>query len=183
MIWVIRNNFSRAKTSSPRKSPHHRRLRGGATGMPWAGRELPAQELLPGQGEAQPPLGRSRTHQVALLLPHAGRADHVILLPSPVSESPEEVVRQKPVDGVSDDVDVDRLVSSKPNKHTNMEPVTARHFWRERNRGDRLRLPLGQHARIRPSAKVPGSSAIGRHFIIGQKEPVRDLWRGCWACS
>lgn len=103
-------------------------------GMPRAGREsFPAPGAAPRAGE-QPPLGHNRTHQVALLLPHAGRADHVILLPSPVSKSTEEVVRQKPVDGVSDNVDVDRLVSSKPNKHMNMESVTTCHSWRERNR-------------------------------------------------
>lgn len=95
--------------------------------------ELPSPKSC-SQGRGQPSLGRNRTHQVALLLPHARRADHVILFPSPVSKSTEEVVRQKPVDGVSDDVDVDRLVSSKPNKHMNTEPVTTRHFWRERNR-------------------------------------------------
>lgn len=52
----------------------------------------PASRATPGAGEG-PLLGCDRTYQVALLLPHAGGADHVILFPSPVSKSTEKIVR------------------------------------------------------------------------------------------
>lgn len=45
------------------------------------------------QGLGEPPQTRNRTYQVAFLLPHAGGADHVILFPSPISESTEKIVR------------------------------------------------------------------------------------------
>lgn len=94
VFWVIWNTFSLTKPS------------------PWIHRSKAV--------EGEPLQTHNRTYQVALLLPHAGGADHVILFPSPVSKATEEIVRQKPTDRVSNDVDVDGLVSSKPNMgHTN----------------------------------------------------------------
>lgn len=83
----------------------HRAFRG--TGAPSRDSPLP--------GSQEPPRACRRTYQVAFLLPHAGGADHVILFPSPVSKATEKIVGEKPTDGVSNDVDVDGLVSSKPN--------------------------------------------------------------------
>ena len=54
------------------------------------------------------------SHQVSFVVLHPRGADEVVLFPSPVPEAPEEVVWQEAVDGVPDDVDVDRLLYPEP---------------------------------------------------------------------
>lgn len=56
------------------------------------------------------------SHQVSLVVFHPRSADEVVLLSPPVTEPPEEVVGEEPVDGVPDYVDIDGLLYPEPGK-------------------------------------------------------------------
>lgn len=53
-------------------------------------------------------------HQVSFVVLHPRRADEVVLLAPPVPEAAEEVVGEESIDGVPDDVDVNRLFYPEP---------------------------------------------------------------------
>lgn len=56
--------------------------------------------------------------QVSLVVFHPRCADQVILLAPPVSKPAEKVVGEEAVNGVSDDVNVHRLLHPEPEEHS-----------------------------------------------------------------
>lgn len=58
----------------------------------------------------------STSDQISLVILHLGCADQVILLSSPVPETTEKVIGEETVNGIPDDVYVDRLFYPKPEK-------------------------------------------------------------------
>lgn len=58
------------------------------------------------------------TNQISLVVFHPRCADQVILLSPPVSKPAEKVVGEEAVNGVPDDVNVDRLLHPEPEEHS-----------------------------------------------------------------
>lgn len=59
--------------------------------------------------------------QISLVIFHLGCADQVILLSSPVPKATKKVIGEETVNGIPDDVYVDRLFYPKPEKEIDKE--------------------------------------------------------------
>lgn len=59
--------------------------------------------------------------QISLVIFHLGCADQVILLSSPVPKTTKKVIGEETVNGIPDDVYVDRLFYPKPEKERDKE--------------------------------------------------------------